>query len=499
MSNVQAQMANGAVWMVAFKLLERSLGLLSTLILVRLLAPADFGVVAMAGSFIAMAALLSAFGFDVALIQNQRAPDHLYHTAWTCNVALGVVITLLMLACAGPIATYYSQPNVHLVVCALALGPTIAGLENIGVVAFRKEMHFRREFAFQITKKLVGFAVVVPLAYYLHSYWALVAGILISRLAGTALSYAVHPFRPHLSLSGASHLFTFSKWLLINNITGFLKERSSDFVIGRLSGVELLGKYNVSFEVANLPTTELSAPINRALLPGFARLANQPGAKAAYTNAVGLLAVLALPAAAGIFAIAPLLVPVMLGDRWLDCAPLIEILAFNGALLLFHSSICTQLVASGHPRDTMLPSAIYVIILIALLVSLTPIYGVEGAAYAALSTSILTTPLYLRQVKHRIGVPLSTFVRAMIGPTAASIAMVMLIRTISPIDPASMPISDAAVRLLFEVGAGAAIYVSLIALSWWARGRPDGPEKHLQVFVQSALHRIRPPRESNAM
>ncbi len=188
----------------------------------------------------------------------------------------------------------------------------------------------------------------------------------------------------------------------------------------------------------------------------------------------------------------------MLGSRWLDCAPLIEILAFNGALLLFHSSICTQLIASGHPRDTMLPSAIYVIILIALLVSLTPRFGAVGAAYAALSTSVLTTPLYLRQVKHRIGVAFPTFLRAVTGPTTASIVMVLFVRAISPTDPASMPIFQATVWLLFEVIVGAATYVSLMALTWCARGRPDGPEKNLQVFVLSALQRIRPPRKSSA-
>jgi lipopolysaccharide exporter len=73
--DVQAKMARGAMWMVLFKLLERSLGLISTLILVRLLSPADFGIIAMATSFIFMAELLASFGFDVALIQKQDATD----------------------------------------------------------------------------------------------------------------------------------------------------------------------------------------------------------------------------------------------------------------------------------------------------------------------------------------------------------------------------------------------------------------------------------------
>ena len=101
---VQGQMARGAVWMVLFKLLERSIGLVSTLILARVLIPADFGIVAMAMTFIAMAELLTAFGFDIALIQNRGASEDDYNTAWTGNLLLGMAIMLAMLAAAVPIS-----------------------------------------------------------------------------------------------------------------------------------------------------------------------------------------------------------------------------------------------------------------------------------------------------------------------------------------------------------------------------------------------------------
>ena len=165
MSNtLQQRMASGAIWMVLLKLLERSLGLISTLILARLLGPTDFGVVAMAISFIAMAELLTAFSFDIAIIHNQAATEEHYNTAWTCNVLLNLCVTGLMLAFAIPIAAFYRHPEVAWVVCALAFGPLLVGLENIGIVAFRKELDFRREFRFQLSRKLIGFIVVVPLA-----------------------------------------------------------------------------------------------------------------------------------------------------------------------------------------------------------------------------------------------------------------------------------------------------------------------------------------------
>ena len=102
LSSLNKRMTRGAAWMLLVKLVERSLALVSTLILVRLLAPADFGLVAMAMSVIVMAELLSAFGFDIALIQRQSVSEEHYHSAWACNVLLGLGVALVLVLAAAP-------------------------------------------------------------------------------------------------------------------------------------------------------------------------------------------------------------------------------------------------------------------------------------------------------------------------------------------------------------------------------------------------------------
>jgi O-antigen/teichoic acid export membrane protein len=489
---VQGEMARGALWMVLFKLLERGLGLISTLILVRLLSPADFGIVAMATSFIFMAELLAAFGFDVALIQKQDATDQHYHTAWTCNVLLGLLITLAMLMAAAPIAGFYSRPEVFWVVFALALGPLLSGCENIGVIAFRKELQFRREFFFQLSRKVIGFLVVVPSAYLFESYWALVAGMLISKLAGTVISYLAHPFRPRFSLATLRGLLGFSKWLLFNNMVGFLKERSSDFAIGRLHGAAPLGVYNVSYEFASMPTTELSAPINRALMPGFARIAGDAAAmRDAYTNAIGMLALLAVPAATGIFAVAHFLVPVVLGTKWLEAVLLIEILAPNGGLLLFHSSICAVLIANGYPERVTITNGLYVVMLLVLLVGLAPGFGVSGAAVAALGASVFSTPIYLLQVRRSIGITTTVFIRAAARPMMAALTMAGLVRWFLPDWSITMSVAVAAGWLVSGVMFGVVAYAAIVFLLWLAVGRPAGAEQLLLERARQLLARRR--------
>jgi lipopolysaccharide exporter len=476
--------------MVLFKLIERSLGLVSTLILARLLGPDDFGVVGMALSFIFMAELLMAFGFDTALIQNRAATDAHYNTAWTCNILLGLSVTLLMLALAAPIAQFYRRPDVFWVVLVLALGPVLTGAENIGVVAFRKELDFRREFRFQLTRKVLGFLLVIPLAFALRSYWALVIGILFSRLAGTTISYLMHPYRPRPSLLKVREMLSFSRWILLNNVVGFLKERSSDFFIGRVFGAGSLGSYNIAYELSNLPTTELSAPINRALMPGFAKMESAAEVTSAYAVGLGLMALLALPAAAGIMALAPFLVPVILGAKWLAAVPLMEVLAFNGAVLLFHSSISAVLIGRGHPARTTFANGCYVgLLAIAFAVIGFGWHesGVVAVAYGVLLTSVLATPVYLYQVKRCIGIAPGVFVRAIMRPLLAAALMAVAMRYVVPAYSPAMGMHWTIAWLVGGAAFGVCIYASAAMALWWAAGRPAGAERIVIDRVRAML------------
>ena len=134
MTDLQRRMAAGAAWMILFRLTERSIGFISTLILARLLVPDDFGLVAMATSILAALELLGAFSFDMALIQNQAATRKHYDTAWTFEVLFGVIKCALLLALSVPAAAFYGEPRITAVMQVLALCTLLQGFDNIGVV-----------------------------------------------------------------------------------------------------------------------------------------------------------------------------------------------------------------------------------------------------------------------------------------------------------------------------------------------------------------------------
>ena len=471
-------MAKGAAWMVFAKLVERSIGLISTLILARLLVPQDFGIVAMAMSFVALLELLTAFGFDVALIQKQTKTRPALDTAWTYGILTGLAMAALMVALASPIASFYREDALTDVIRALAIGSIAQGFQNIGVVAFRMDMRFDKEFQFLIAKKIISFSITIPLALTMRSYWALVIGQVVGRIAGTVLSYTMQPYRPRVSLEATRELFNFSKWVFLLNCIGYMKERSSDWIIGRISGPMALGTFNISYELASLPSTELAAPINRAVFPAYAKLAHDlPALRREYLSVIAMLLLLTVPAVLGLAASAPLVVPVILGANWLHAIPVLTLMSFFGFTHLIQSNAQAAFLALGRPDVPTTLSSAQVVLQIAALVPFTQSMGAIGAAWAFVVTAVIMIPISMLVVLRMLELKAREFLTAIWRPLAAAVVMYFAVSWLA----GNMHKPSATIgqidELLLVIAAGAAIYIGLVGLLWQMSGKPEGPER----------------------
>lgn len=474
--SIRARMAQGALWMVLFKLLDRGLGMVSTLILARLLVPADFGLIAMATSLIAFLQLIAYFGLDTVLLRDRETTPEHYHVAWTLNVLAGLAIALLMVALSIPAARFYREPRVTLVICALAGSALIEGFENVGVVNFRKEMRFDREFRYMFSARLTSFATTVALALTLRDYWALVGGMLVGRAARVALSYRLQPFRPRFSLREAGELMHFSKWLMLQNFIAFLRMRSSDFVIGRLAGSSALGIFSVAAEISNMPGTELVAPINRAILPAYMNLAKDLSAlRREFLSVMSMVALVAVPAVAGFAVCAPFLVLLLLGPKWVQAASIIEILAFYGISTVMQSNAYSAFLALGKPHVFLRITSINVIILVVLLISLTPSYGLAGASWAYVAASVITLPIDFYFITRYMGLPPVRYVARLWRPLVGAALMYIGIRAFGPPLPGliALPALQSARSLAIYIGIGAPLYTAAVLLFWLVSGKPE--------------------------
>jgi O-antigen/teichoic acid export membrane protein len=483
-------MASGATWMVLFKLLERSIGLCSTIVLARLLVPEDFGLVALATAMIAALELLSAFSFDVLLIQKRQAERSHYDTAWTLNVLVGAVLSGLVLLLAGPAAQFYSEPRLAPVMWLLALAPLVGSLENIGVVAFRKEMQFRKEFAFLLAKKLVAVAVTISLAFTLRNYWALVAGIVTGRVVTTSLSYWVHPFRPKFSLAHGREMANFSTWMYLSNMASFVANKSSDFIVGKFAGPASLGVFSIAYEMSNLPTSELVAPINRAVFPGYAQLAGDASRlRDAYLRVIAVIALATIPAGVGIAATASVFVPLIFGPKWAEAVPLIGVLACFGLLQSLQNNCGSVYYALGRQRTNATILVAYDVLLVAALVSFTMRWGAIGAAFALLCSAAVMVPANIATVCRYLEIRPRAFFAVVWRPAAGAATMYGVLAWLErALDPGLAAAHLFAV-LLVLVAMGAATYVATVAVLWRLNRAPAGAETDVLRMAQARLRR----------
>lgn len=492
MSNLGSKVAKGAVWMVAMRFIERAIGLVSTLILARLLIPEDFGVVAMAMAVIAFVEIAGQFGFDIALIRDQNATRAQYDSAWTISVIYGAFGGALLAVAAGPAATFFSDPRLEPIIYVLAFATFVQGFENIGIIDFRKNLAFNKDFHFAFAKKLISFAITVVLAFQFRSYWALVAGMTASRLAGVALSFAMHPYRPRFNLEHVGSLFRFSRWIVLTRIIEYLGGRGPDFIMGRYLDAAALGLYRVGREISTLPTSELIAPIMRAVFPGYAAVAHDRSALArSFLGVQGILVTLALPAGIGIVMVAEPLVLILLGHKWVDAVPVIKILGVYGAITVFQATNISIFNVLGVPHWTTGLKAVESILMIsAVLLAVLGEHGILGACFAILTVQLLLVPAGMAMVSMLIEVRLRDRLRVSWRPIVATTAMGLMIGTVEDLinDVTTMLIPNTVAIVL----SGATTYVAVLLILWIFCGSPDGPEKMFLQRIAIQLRKLRP-------
>lgn len=471
------EIARGAAWMVFFRLLDRSVGIVSTIVLARLLLPADFGLVAMAMSVIALIELATTFNFEIALIQHQSPSRDHYDTAWTLNVLAAVGGALVTSLLAYPVASFYGDERLIPVMFAIGASWLIFGFENVGTVNFRRNMDFASEFRLMATKRLVAFVVTLCAAFFLRSYWALVIGTATGRIVGVIISYTMEPFRPRFSLARTRELFSFSGWLLANNIANVILSKVPHFFVGRAFGAQTLGAYTIGAEIAQMAHTELVAPINRAMFPGYSRLVNDPPAfRRTCIDATAAILLIVLPLSFGVAVLAEPLVRVLLGPQWHQAAPVIQILAFAGAVSAITSNNVSAYIALGRPHLTTVIVLSRLALLCVTITLLMQVHGLLAVAYAELIAAIGSLAVSLPILFRTLKLPVREYLSSLWRPLAASVLMSAAVHFIIEQLRGEGALADALLELVLGTAAGAVLYPLLIALLWQLSGRPQSVE-----------------------
>ncbi|MCG8469290.1 MAG: lipopolysaccharide biosynthesis protein [Gemmatimonadetes bacterium] len=476
MSRTTRRLGRGAGWVYGSRWLERALDFGALVLLARLLAPDDFGLVAIAASFVTIVEGLSDFDVDAALIQSRDEGRSLYDSAWTLSTLRGVVAGLIV----ALVAPFAGDPRLGPLLYALAVVPLIKGLANPRFVMFERALEFSRPALTELVAKLVSVGAMIAVALAHRSYWALVVGFIGMAITRSLLTYAVRPYLPRPSLERFGDVFAFSGWLSLSRIVTTLSMETDKIIVGRLLGIGDAGLYFMTQRIGVLPTRELVSPLQRILFPSFAELADdRPRLRAAAGESINAQASLGLPAGVGFALIASDVVPLALGPQWTAIVPLLVLLTPFLGLRASLSMTLPCLMALGRTRLLAGVSTVYALVHLPVFIAGTARFGLRGAIGSIVAAGTLYILLNGWMLHRALGITPVEIGRQLIRPALATTAMVAAV-----IGLTSAPLAGVAelapwALVSLEIAVGGVVYSATLFALWVAGGRPRGLERRL--------------------
>lgn len=475
------QLAFGSLWMLAMRWSIKVIGLVSTLVLARLLTPDDFGLVAKAMVLVGVIECLNDSGQRLAIIRMERPTQEHYNSAWTIQVLLGFAAGLLIFLCAPLTAGYFDSADAVLVAQALALRPVITGFENIGTVDFRRNLNFGSEFRYGVITKVASFCVTMALAFSLRSYWALVGGIIGGQIIFVLLSYLMHPYRPHISFCRVRELWSFSIWTLASSFILRLQERFDQFLVAGIAKTATMGHYAIGTEIGRLPAAEVILPTTRAIYPVFAKASRDlPTLRALYLRVQAIVVFAISAMSIGIALVAEDLVLVALGERWVAATPYLIFGALAAGVATINQIVIPLVNAVGDARSTAVQMLIRFCFVAPLLFLGLKLDGILGVIQAALVAELLLMPTFFRHAKRILSLSLWELTEPCWRSILATAVMAGALAWLPVTQGIELPV----VRLFVQVAYGAATYLGFSLVMWLIAGRPDGAEAAIIAAIR---------------
>lgn len=415
---------SSSLLLVSVKFVHRSLGLISTLILARLLMPEDFGIVAIAAIMLQFANVLSNSGIRQYIPQKEEIDDEDVNTAWSIDISMKFTLWMLMLFSAPLIGAFYENDEVTTVIQVVSVVLFLRALQNPGMHLLRRDLSYNSIFWLLSWQKVIAFMFVITIAFMTHSYWAIIIGDIVFAVVGVVLSYMLHPFRPRFSLVKRVQQWAFTKWMFGRGILGFMRAQMDTLLVSKMFTIGELGTYNLIRGITIMPATDIITPSVEPLLVSFSRVRDNMKTLDHHLR-VSLLTmfILIIPVCVVLAFYADAIVYVLLGEKWKDQGPLLA----NLTILLFTFSLGSILgnfyIALGKVKLIFYYNLVSLLFIFTLLVILS---GDDLAEFALLRgvLGLVSTLLWLLLALYFTGSNVLSFLILPLAPVlTASLAL----------------------------------------------------------------------------
>jgi PST family polysaccharide transporter len=460
-------LVRGIAWTGAAKYASQIVRWASTLVVVRFLAPSDYGIYAAATFFLGLVEHLTEFGVGTAVVTLRDLKDEEIAQLNGFAVLFAVGACILTAAMAEPLALFYRAPELLLVMPAMSIGFVVRSFRSIPMALLQKDLRFKLFAGFEAIDAAVLGIVMVLFAVAGFGYWTLVLGNLLGGLLGTVLLLSQRRHRiawPRFRQIGPA--LSFSWQVVVSRFTWYWYSNADTVVAGRFLGKGPLGLYTFGYTLASLPVEKITALVVRVTPAFFSAVQDDNAALRRYLLSITeILSLFTIPACWGLALVADTFVPLVLGERWMGAIAPLQILAVYAAWRSIQALVHQILVVKKETAMMMWTGIVCAVVLPAAFVVGQRLAGTVGIAAAwVIVHPILSIPLYRRALR-RIGLSFGGYLACVWPSAAAALVMVGAVLLVR----ATLPAPTLAVRLGMEVLVGAAAYVLTILVCFRER------------------------------
>lgn len=352
-ASMKRQALIAALWSGGDALARHGVQFATTLVLARLLTPADFGLMAMLAVFIGIAGVLADGGFSVALIQRLDV-DHVDEsTVFWCNLALGGVLATGLFTAAPWLADFYGEPRLRDVARVMALVVVAGAAMGVQAALLARQLDFKTQALAGGLAAVVAGSASIAMALQGYGVWALVVQAVAMSVLNCLLLWCFSQWRPAVvfSLASIRKLVGFSGYHLASTLLETAYSRLFGLLAGKRFGASAAGYYANAENTRQLPASLIGVVVTRIAIPVFARVQGEPDKmRRGLQLANRAMMLVYAPMMLALIALAEPIVELLYGRQWLPAVAPLQVLALAGLLYPLHMVNLHALIAGGHAR-----------------------------------------------------------------------------------------------------------------------------------------------------
>lgn len=329
--SLKSKTAKGLIWSSIERFSTQGIQFLIMIIMARLLAPKDYGLIGMVTIFLAVSQSLIDSGFSQALIRKQNRTDIDNSTVFYFNIVVSSTLYIILYICAPYVADFYNQPELTSVMRVICLGVIINSLAVVQRALFTIKIDFKTQAKASLTAAIFSGCLGILLAYKNFGVWALVTQQLINLTTNMLLLWSFSNWRPKAIFSWQSfrELFSFGSKLLVSGLIDTIYKNIYPIVIGKLFNASSLGHYTRAHQFSEFPSSNVTGIIQRVTYPVLCGIQDDiQKLEEIYRKILKLSAFVVFPLMIGLAAVAKPFVNIILGPQWEFCGQLLQIICF---------------------------------------------------------------------------------------------------------------------------------------------------------------------------